>query len=1201
MFAGKTTTINMLTGMTPPTSGDANVNGFSVCHAMDAVRANLGVCPQYDILFDLLTVEEHLRLYAKLKGVQGSEVQLQVDVVLKAVDLDYKRSAFSSALSGGMKRKLSVGISLIGGSKVCFCDEPSSGMDPASRRKIWEVLKQAREGRTIVLTTHFMDEADVLGDRIAILSAGKLRAAGTSHFLKSRFGVGYTLTLVSDQNSAGEKLREAVTASVPNAKVVSDAGSELSFSLPFTASSVFPELLTQFEQERKELALGSYGLSVTTLEEVFLKVAQGELTGDTLNDVGFEKDDLSPSNSVLLETDNQCGFGARFRHLGAVFSKRTAQARRDVRSAVFIFLIPISAVLFGLVFVTVLGSQLDQAKLKLSFGDAFQESSTLTVPYAGELSPTAAAAFHAAMPEVELMPHGQLSHQAASGTTFPCKKASTYSKSWFGSALQDAVPAAIAKQYLSDGKYSRVAASVANCIYSQFCCISAGADVQHNFTEDTFDTGDFGTACPAADLAVMEHCDADTPEGQALRSILEVGEHLVEATAEPGNKLRHFGATVFRSAELDEYTVLHNTAAPHALPTWINALDTARLKLHDSQQSLTVTTQPWPLTSKQKVRFELAAGLLVSLLITMGLCFVPAAFTSYIVRERERKTIHQQQVSGLSLSAYFVGNLIWDLLSFMVAMVVIIALFFMFAEYAPAYTHHLLETVLVFFLYGLSSTAFAYAVSFLFTSYSTATVVSLVVNIVTGLLFMITSFILQGIDENTRAVNNVLIYFFYLSPSFCLGNSLLAIFAVYAVQTVTEQFDIDADDALNSFVDLWSYKAQLNVVVPITYMSCGFFVYFFTAIALQSCRFDCVSQLSSSKSEYTALESEEEEDEDVQAERLRVESGQAAADGDVIRLYGLRKVYPARRNVGPKVAVAGSSFAIKNGECFGLLGINGAGKTTTMSMLTGEFRPTSGSATLAGYDAVTQRADVYRNLGFCPQFDALFEKLTAREHLLLYATIRGVPAAKRKRVIDRIISDLDLGDFENKLAGTYSGGNRRKLSVGIALIGDPPIIFMDEPSTGMDPVARRFMWGVISRTMSGRSVILTTHSMEESEALCHRIAIMVGGRLQCIGSAQHLKSRFGTGYTIEARAKQGSPLSHIEQYLTTKYPESNKLDSQGGQLRVQIQMASVSGLAEVFTQLESVKLELGLESYSVGQTTLEQVFLSKASENPPED
>eukprot|EP00658_Telonema_sp_P-2_P043853 TRINITY_DN3172_c0_g1_i3.p1 TRINITY_DN3172_c0_g1~~TRINITY_DN3172_c0_g1_i3.p1 ORF type:complete len:865 (-),score=167.46 TRINITY_DN3172_c0_g1_i3:2-2596(-) len=200
--AGKTTTINMLTGMCSPTSGDAKVNGFSVVRSMDAVRANLGVCPQYDILFDPLTVEEHLALYAELKGVDHDEVALQVDAVVKSVDLGYKRAAYVSELSGGMKRKLSVGIALIGGSKVCFFDEPSSGMDPSSRRKIWEVLKQARKGRTIVLTTHFMDEADVLGDRIAILSAGRLRAAGTPHFLKGRFGVGYTLTLVQEPGTS---------------------------------------------------------------------------------------------------------------------------------------------------------------------------------------------------------------------------------------------------------------------------------------------------------------------------------------------------------------------------------------------------------------------------------------------------------------------------------------------------------------------------------------------------------------------------------------------------------------------------------------------------------------------------------------------------------------------------------------------------------------------------------------------------------------------------------------------------------------------------------------------------------------------------------------------------------------------------------------------------------------------------------------
>ena len=125
--------------------------------------------------------------------------------------------------------------------------------------------------------------------------------------------------------------------------------------------------------------------------------------------------------------------------------------------------------------------------------------------------------------------------------------------------------------------------------------------------------------------------------------------------------------------------------------------------------------------------------------------------------------------------------------------------------------------------------------------------------------------------------------------------------------------------------------------------------------------------------------------------------------------------------------------------------------------------------------------------------------------------------------------------------------------------------------------------------------------MEECEALCQRIAIMVNGRLQCLGSAQHLKSRFGTGYTIEARARQGAPLGAIEEYLDTTFAESNKLESQGGQLRVQVPVSSVSGLTQLFTQLEEVKEALGIESYSIGQTTLEQVFLSKASEHAAQD
>ena len=143
-----------------------------------------------------------------------------------------------------------------------------------------------------------------------------------------------------------------------------------------------------------------------------------------------------------------------------------------------------------------------------------------------------------------------------------------------------------------------------------------------------------------------------------------------------------------------------------------------------------------------------------------------------------------------------------------------------------------------------------------------------------------------------------------------------------------------------------------------------------------------------------------------------------------------------------------------------------------------------------------------------------------REHLELYARIKGVPEPEVKACVDVKLAEMDLKPFEHKLAGKLSGGNKRKLGVAISLIGDPPIVFLDEPSTGMDPVARRFMWSVISRVATERkqcSIILTTHSMEEVEALCTRIGIMVGGRLRCLGTSQHLKTRYGSGYECEIK------------------------------------------------------------------------------------
>jgi ATP-binding cassette subfamily A (ABC1) protein 3 len=197
-----------------------------------------------------------------------------------------------------------------------------------------------------------------------------------------------------------------------------------------------------------------------------------------------------------------------------------------------------------------------------------------------------------------------------------------------------------------------------------------------------------------------------------------------------------------------------------------------------------------------------------------------------------------------------------------------------------------------------------------------------------------------------------------------------------------------------------------------------------------------------------------------------------------------------------------------------------------MGMLTAEFPPSGGDATLAGFSVSKEPEKTRRRIGYCPQFDAHFANLTGREHVELYASIKGVPKEFIKEAAAAKLKEVGLSEFDSdRLSAGYSGGMKRRLSLACATIGRPQILFLDECSTGVDPVARREIWQLISDMVSGgnvpeaerTSVILTTHSMEECEALCPRIGIMANGRLRCLGSAQHLKSKFGQGYQIELK------------------------------------------------------------------------------------
>lgn len=231
-------------------------------------------------------------------------------------------------------------------------------------------------------------------------------------------------------------------------------------------------------------------------------------------------------------------------------------------------------------------------------------------------------------------------------------------------------------------------------------------------------------------------------------------------------------------------------------------------------------------------------------------------------------------------------------------------------------------------------------------------------------------------------------------------------------------------------------------------------------------------------------------------------------------------------------AVQGVSFGLDYGECFALLGVNGAGKSTTFKSLTRDIVPTTGDIKIQGFDVQKDFTSARKLIGYCPQHDAIFPLMTVEEHLWFYARVKGIHPNRRVEAVEKAIQDLNLQDHRKKPSGTLSGGNKRKLSVAMAIIGNPPIILLDEPSAGMDPQARRFMWMVvekISQRDKKSAVILTTHSMEEAEALATKLGIMVrGGKFRCFGTSQHVKSKYGTGYELEIKVKK-APLAELQE------------------------------------------------------------------------
>jgi ABC-type multidrug transport system ATPase subunit len=1082
--AGKSTTIGILTGLTAPTSGVAIINGMDVSQDMQSIRHSLGVCPQHDVLFADLTVEEHLTLFANFKGMPRSEVQAAVTSMIAEVGLTEKRKVASKNLSGGMKRKLSLGIAFIGGSKVVILDEPTSGIDAYSRRFVWNVIRKYKEGRTIILTTHFLEEADLLGDRIAIMAKGKLRACGSSLFLKNNFGVGYNLTIEKKAAADATRIQRYVQNKVQDAKVLSCVGAEISFQLPRNSAEDFKALFEGLDNHQEALGLEHYGVSVTTLEEVFIRVTRGdEIDVEAKAAISVRRNSLEERRRSLEES-------RRLRtSLSYTFDERGShdESHKGLGAA---------------------------CQKDLSSGDV--------------KAPPGAGTYNK-----------QVNNDAVTDVE---KLHIDYNNYWL--FFRRHMYALLVKRmlYLKRDKKAWVYQFVLPALFVLVGCLLMRAGVNSIFAEkmppltlslDAYNPGIQTNRNPLPYNAEGESFIFTMWEGnQQMENPNVVGQDVIMAAIPSGStlptysiaansvqnmssglldtrrdwKASRYGALTFAVVDdLEEfnYNVHANYTGAHSSAIFANLINDALLQQYAPGSSIKTTIKPLGVTRNEISTAASFDGFTIVIMMMLAFAFIPAAFALFVVRERETKAKHLQLVSGVSFLSYWLSTWLFDFASYQVPLWMTIVILKLFDAQALMNGKAFGATVLLMELFGTSVTGFTYLISFLFAKHSKAQVATIMLNFMCGLILAMITMIMTFIPT-TRDVALKLVYLFRLAPPFAAGNGLLNV-------VFTDFF---------SSLDQKQYTPySLNIAgYSMIYMSVETVVYFVLVLCVEYLiRRPTVSKLLEGGSSSMAAKDCSGKDEAVleEEDRVRREATMDTmkAGGDVVVIKDMTKTYR-----GGKLAVRGMSLGIPNGECFGLLGVNGAGKTTTLSILTAEFPPSSGQVWLGGYDIADNPEVVRRLVGYCPQFDALFDLLTGQEHLELYARVKGLSEAQVKTVVARKVMEMDLVEFANRNATTYSGGNRRKLSVAMAMIGSPQIVILDEPSSGMDAVARRFMWKVISDITTKRGeccVILTTHSMEECEALCTRIGIMVGGRFRCMGSAQHLKSRYGMGYQLE--------------------------------------------------------------------------------------
>ncbi|KAM6297369.1 ATP-binding cassette sub-family A member 10-like [Aegotheles albertisi] len=1088
--AGKTTLLNVLGGLTLPSSGSATIYNYKLSETGDReeIREMIGICPQFNIQFEVLTVKENLKTFAEIKGIKSKEVEREVQNILELLDISDIQDTQAEKLSGGQKRKLSIGIAMLGKPQVLFLDEPTAGLDPLSRHQVWSLLKEHRAGRVILFSTQFMDEADILADRKAFISHGRLKCVGSSLFLKKKWGIGYHLRIHVSESCDLENVTALVKQYIPSVIFSGHSQYELRYKLPLENTNKFPDLFSGLDG-CSDQGIINYGVSMTTLEDVFLKLDE-ETTMD-------QEDERIPGEE-WADAGPWC---PKETELGSLL---LSDREKVVVSTLALWRQQVSAM-----------ARVHFLKLKSSV----KNLRSILLLYVVFLLPLVL----------------QLSLVAAWQSV----------SAWELSS---------ARYFLPLGK-------------------RAHSDTTSLLVHNNTGTGieDFIHVLKSQDLTVE----------------ITSEENITE-------ELKHNGAIqVSRKGQSYRFTVLCHMEAINCFPVLVNIISNALLRTLNSTAHIRIWSHPFfSINDPRFWDYFVSFYLIYMLFLFPGF---PPHFAMGYLQDYKVGARAQLRISGLFPSAYWCGQALVDIPLCWLLLFSMFGVQFAMSNKISWRTDDFFFLIMGTLGYGISIVLFIYLISFVFRK---------------GWSCDFWSFILIMVCLVSFVISKVMEFSITPTASIYVSSLLIPVYPLLGVTMNCHQIFIEDEDLLGE-----TQGNDVLIAVFAPYIHSVGFIFLLRYLEIKYgrtvLRKDPVFRISPRReSSHQHPEELEEEDEDVKAERAAVRNAIAALSQEeeeksVIIVSNVCKEYKIKQagsvfKKKKKIATKNVSFCVKKGEVLGLLGPNGAGKSTAIKMITGETTLTAGQVLMKGRDGATSHLQDHAPafLGFCPQEDPLWPDLTVQEHLGVYTAVKGVCKQDMAAAVNRIVNALQLQDYLKKKTRKLSAGVTRKLCFAVCMLGNPAVLLLDEPSTGMDPKGQRCIWKTIRAALKTKETgaILTTHYMEEAEAVCDRVAIMVSGQLRCIGSIQYLKNKFGKGYLLEIKVKDPEHADRLHAEILRIFPSAARQERFPSLLVYKVPMEDALPLSQSFSKLEEAKRNFSFEEYSFSLNTLAQVFLELSRE-----